>query len=79
MEISSYKLSAPMTIEKIKILGAVWSYQLNSDANFCQFSLFILKMGQMGCIGSAVQLVHSSKTAPRILILSIAMCADYSF
>ena len=36
-------------------------------------------MGQMGWIGSAVYcLAGSSKTAPRILIFSIAMGADYS-
>ena len=38
----------------------------------CQFSPF---SRQMGRIGSAVQLVHSSKMAPRILFFSIAMGA----
>ena len=33
----------------------------------------------MGQIGSAVYLAGSFKTAPRILIFSIAMGADYSF
>ena len=33
----------------------------------------------MGQIGSAVYLAGSSKTAPRILIFSLAMGADYSF
>ena len=28
-----YEYSAPRTIEKIKILGPFWSYQLNSTAN----------------------------------------------
>jgi hypothetical protein len=37
-------------------------------------------LGQIGQIGSAVQLVFSSKMAPRILIFfSIAMGADHSF
>ena len=35
-------------------------------------------MGQMEWLGSAVYLAGSSKTAPRILIFSIAMGADYS-
>ena len=42
----------------------------------CQFSLFTTKMGW---IGSAVYLAGSSKTAPKILIFSIVMGADYSF
>ena len=33
----------------------------------------------MGWIGSAIYLAGSSKMAPRILILSIAIGADYSF
>jgi hypothetical protein len=33
----------------------------------------------MGWIGSGIYLAGSSKTAPRILIFSIAMGADYSF
>ena len=35
--------------------------------------------GKMDWIGSAVYLAGSSKTAPRILIFSIAMSANYSF
>ena len=35
--------------------------------------------GKMDWIGSAVYLAGSSKTAPRILIFSIAMGADFSF
>jgi len=34
-------------------------------------------MGQMEWLGSAVYLAGSSKTAPRILIFSIAVGADY--
>ena len=47
----------PWQLKKSKSWGPFWIYQLNSTANFCQFSLFTLKMGQMGCIGSAVQLI----------------------
>ena len=47
----------PWQLKKSKSWGPFWSYQLNSTANICQFSLFTSKMGQMGCIGSAVQLV----------------------
>ena len=40
-----------MAIEKIKILGAVLELPAKQH---CQFSLFTSKMGQMGCISSAV-------------------------
>ena len=33
MNFTEDKYSAPRTIEKMKILGAVWSYQLNRTAN----------------------------------------------
>ena len=45
MEISSNELSAPMVIEKIKILGAVLEPPARQH---CQFSLFTTEMGQMG-------------------------------
>ena len=45
------KYSAPRTIEKIKILGAVLEL---SAKQHCQFSQFTVKMGQMGWSGSAV-------------------------
>ena len=64
-----------MAIEKIKILGAVLELPAKQH---CQFSLSTKKMGQMGWIGSAVWLV-APKTAPRILIFSMAMDADYTF
>ena len=60
-----------MAIEKIEILRAVLEL---SAQQHCQFSLFTAKMGQME--GS---LDGISKTAPMILIFSIAMGADYSF
>ena len=59
-------------LKKSKFWGPFWSYQLNSTANPAHLPQ---KLGQMGWIGSAV----SSKTAPRILIFSIAICADYSY
>ena len=62
-----------MAIEKIKIMGAVLELPAKQH---CQVSVFTYNMGQ---IGSAVQLVHSSKTAPRILILSIAMGAKHLY
>ena len=54
LEISSNVHSAPMAIEKIKILGAV--LELPAKQQF-QFSLSTKKMGQLGRIGSAVWLV----------------------
>ena len=51
MEISSNELSAPMAIEKIKLLGAVLELPAKQH---CQFRLFTAKMGQMGWISSAV-------------------------
>ena len=45
----------------------------------CQSSPFTSKLGQIGQIGSAAYLAGSSKTAPRILIFSIALGAQYSF
>ena len=58
---------------KIKILGAVLELPAKQH---CQSSPFTSKLGQIGQIGSTVQLVCSSQMAPRILI---AMGADYSF
>ena len=39
MEISYNQDSATMAIEKITILGAVWSYQLNSPVNLAHLAL----------------------------------------
>ena len=55
-----------MTIEKIKILGAVLELPAKKH---CQFSPF----------GPIFEVNGSSKTAPRILIFSIAIGADYSY
>ena len=64
-----------MATEKMKVLRAVLKLPAKKH---CQSSPFISKLGQIGQIGSAFLLVHSSKTAPRILIFSIARGADYS-
>ena len=45
------KYSATMTIEKMKILGAILELPARQH---CQSSLFIAKLGQIGQIGSAV-------------------------
>ena len=58
----------------MKILGAILELPAKQH---CQSSPLTSKLGQIGQIGSAVQLVCSSKTAPRILIFSIAMGAKY--
>ena len=57
------KYSAPRTIEKMEILGAVWQP-------------IYLKIWKIGQFGSAVQLV-ASKTAPKIFIFSIVLGAEY--
>jgi hypothetical protein len=56
-----------MAIEKIKILGAVQPIQPI-------WPIFVVNGLDWQCC-----LAGSSKTAPRILIFSIAMGADYSF
>ena len=60
----------PWQLKKIKILGAVVELPAKQH---CQSSPFTSKFG------SAIYLDGSSKTAPRILIFSIAMDADNSF
>ena len=64
-----------MAIEKIKILGAVLELPAKQH---CQFSLSTKKMGPNG-LNWQCCLAGSSKTAPRILIFSMAMGADYTF
>ena len=61
-----------MAIEKIKILGAVLELPAKQH---CQSSPFTSKIGLNWQCCSA----GSSKTAPKILIFSIAMGADYLF
>ena len=57
-----------MAIEKIKILGAVLELPGKQHCQFSPFGPFLR------CC-----LAGSSKTAPRILIFSIAIGADYAF
>ena len=64
-----------MAIEKIKILGAVLELPVKQH---CQFSPFGPIFNVNGLYWQCF-LAGSSKTAPRILIFSIAIVADYSF
>ena len=75
MEISSNVKSASMAIEKIKILGAVLELPAKQH---CQFSPFgpIFDVNGLDWL---CYLAGSSKTAPRILIFSIAIGAHYSY
>ena len=61
--------------KKSKSWGPFWSYQLNSTANPAHLPQ---KIGPNG-LNWQCCLAGSSKTAPRILIFSTAMGADYSF
>ena len=63
-----------MAIEKIKILGAVLKLAAKKH---CQFSLFG-PFSEVNGLDWQCYLAGSSKTAPRIWILSIAIGADYS-
>ena len=62
---------APMAVEKSKFWGPFWSYQLSSTANLA--NLEVNGLDWQCCLAG------SSKTAPRILISSIAMDANNSF
>ena len=64
-----------MAIEKIQILGAV--LELPAKLH-CQSSPFTSEVGPNG-LNWQCCLAGSSKTAPRILIFSIAIDADYSY
>ena len=64
-----------MAIEKIKILGAVLELPAKQH---CQFSPFGPHYEVNG-LDWQCYLAGSSKMAPRILIFSMAMGADYSF
>ena len=64
-----------MAIEKIKILGAVLELPAKQH---CQFSPFG-PLYEVNGLDWQCYLAGSSKTAPRILIFSIAIGADYSF
>ena len=63
-----------MAIEKIKILGAVLELPAKQH---CQFSPFG-SIFEVNCYNWQCYLGGSSKTAPGILIFSIAMDADYT-
>ena len=69
----SYKINFrhPGQLKKWKSWEPFWSYQLNSTANPAHLPQ---NWPNWQCC-----LAGSSKTAPRILILSVAMGADYSF
>ena len=65
-----------MEIEKKQYPGGpFWSYQLNITANPAYSSRKRAKLDKLAVLFSW----YSSKTAPRILIFSIAMSGDYSF
>ena len=64
-----------MTIEKIKILGAVLELPAKQH---CQFSPFG-PASEVNGLDWQCCLAGSSKTAPRILIFPIAIGADYSY
>ena len=64
-----------MAIEKIKILGAVLDLPAKQHYQFSPFgSIFEVNGLDWQCY-----LAGSSKTAPRILIFSIAIGADYLY
>ena len=67
-----------MAIEKIKILGTVLELPAKQHCLFGQFGL-IWPSFEVNGLDWQCCLAGSSKTAPRILIFSIAMGADYSF
>ena len=67
-----------MAIEKIKILGAVLELPAKQHCQFLPIQPIHLENGPNGLYWQCY-LGGSSKTAPRILIFSIAMGADYSF
>jgi hypothetical protein len=65
-----------MAIEKIKTLGAVLELP---DKQHCQFSPFGPFLRYLIGLNWHCCVAGSSKMAPRVLIFSIAMGADYSF
>ena len=64
-----------MVVEKIKILGAVLELPAKKHCQFSPFGLIF----EVNGLDWQCYLAGSSKTAPRILIFSIATCADYSY
>ena len=63
-------------VKKSKSWGTFWSYQLNSTANSAHWAQFLRYLNGLNW---QCYLAGSSKTAPRILIFSIAIGADYSY
>jgi hypothetical protein len=64
-----------MAIEKIKILGAVLELPAKKHCQFSPFGPFF----EVNGLDWQCCLSDSSKMAPRILIFSIAIGANYSF
>ena len=64
-----------MAIEKIKILGAVLELPAKQHCQFSPFGPFF----EVNGLDWQCYLAGCSKMAPRILIFSMAMGADYSF
>ena len=64
----------PWQLKKSKSWEPFWSYQLNSTANPAHLPQNWAKLAKLQCC-----VAGSSKTAPRILIFSIAMGADNPF
>ena len=67
-----------MAIEKIKIFGAVLELPAKQHCQFLPILPIHLKNGPNG-LNWQCYLAGSSKTAPTILIFSIAVGANYSF
>ena len=68
------KVWHPWQLKKSKSWGPYWSYQLTALPIQPIWSIF-----EVNGLNWHYCLAGSSKTAPRILIFSIAMVADYSF
>ena len=68
----------PWQLKKSKFWGPFWSYQLNSTANPAHLPQNWAYLEVNGLDWQCC-LAGSSQRAPRILIFSIAMGADYSF
>ena len=68
------KVWHPWQLKISKSWGPFWSYQLNSTANLAHLPRNRAKWAEL-----AVLVAGSSKTAPKILIFSTAMGAEYSF
>ena len=75
MDLKKKEYSAPRTIEKIRILGAILDLPANQH---CQFGPFTKKSGKMCLISSAVQLVAPERP-PGFCFLKTAMGAKPTF